>query len=335
VTAEPEPSSSADSHPDVVVDADGVPRPRGGYVSPREAGVATVVRVLVDASRPEQLLLMAVVYATGVALAVARGAGVDPASASLSFLVYLPVAASVHYANEYADRGTDLLADRTRFSGGSGALARTGLDPRVALWAAGATLGVGAAASLPAFAAGHLSGAGLALLVAIAALGWSYSLPPLALAWNGLGEVDNALLGGVLLPSYGVAASGALPPGAPLAFVPFGFVVFVNLLATTWPDRGPDAAVGKRTLATRVEPVTLRRLYLAGVAGAVGSLALAPATVLPPTVRLTVGASLLPLAWGYRAYTRRRSAFPTVAAMVATAVLQLVAWSAVAAGVTA
>jgi 1,4-dihydroxy-2-naphthoate octaprenyltransferase len=332
VTAEPPPS--AESNPEVVAGAEGTPRPRGGYVAPREAGAAAVARALVEMSRPEQLLLMAVVYATGVALAVARGAAFDPAGASLGFLVYLPVAASVHYANEYADRGTDLLTDRTPFSGGSGALARTRLDPRVALWAAVAALGVGGAASLSAYAAGRLSGAALALLAAVAVLGWGYSLPPLALAWHGLGEVDNALLGGVLLPSYGVAVAGALSPDVPLAFVPFGFVVFVNLLATTWPDRGADAAVGKRTLATRFEPRTLRRLYLAGVAGAVASVALAPAAVLPPPVRLAVGASLLPLAWGFRAYTRRRSALPTVATMVATAASQLVAWCAVAAGAT-
>ena len=332
MTAEPPPS--VESNPEVVAGADGTPRPRGGYVAPREAGAAAVARALVEMSRPEQLLLMAVVYATGVALAVARGAAFDPAGASLGFLVYLPVAASVHYANEYADRGTDLLTDRTPFSGGSGALARTRLDPRVALWAAVAALGVGGAASLSAYAAGRLSGAALALLAAVAVLGWGYSLPPLALAWHGLGEVDNALLGGVLLPSYGVAVAGALSPGAPLAFVPFGFVVFVNLLATSWPDRGADAAVGKRTLATRFEPSTLRRFYLAGVAGAVASVALVPAAVLPPPVRLAVGASLLPLAWGFRAYTRRRSALPTVATMVATAASQLVAWSAVAAGAT-
>jgi 1,4-dihydroxy-2-naphthoate octaprenyltransferase len=278
---------------------------------------------------------MAAVYGAGVAFAAARGAGVVPADAAVGFLVYVPLAASVHYANEYADRGTDLLADRTPFSGGSGALPRTGLDPRLALWAAVATLCVGAVASLAAFASGRLAAAALALLVVVVVLGWEYSLPPLALAWNGLGEVDNALLGGIILPAYGVAAAGGVVTEAAWAFLPFGFVVFVNLLATTWPDRRPDAAVGKRTLATRLEPSTLRRLYGLGVAGAAGSLALVHGGLVPATVCLAVGASLLPLAWGARAYTRQRSAFPTVATMAATAVVHLLAWSAVAAGVLA
>ena len=31
--------------------------------------------------------------------------------------------------------------------------------------------------------------------------GWMYSVRPFALAWHGWGEVDNAALGGVLLPT--------------------------------------------------------------------------------------------------------------------------------------
>ncbi|NIS35092.1 MAG: prenyltransferase, partial [Actinobacteria bacterium] len=92
----------------------------------------------------------------------------------------------------------------------------------------------------------------IGVLVVGAVFGWQYSLPPLALAWRGVGEVDNAALGGLVLPAYGFAvAAGTVTVDALLATVPFATVVFLNLLDTTWPDRAADAAVGKRTLATR------------------------------------------------------------------------------------
>jgi 1,4-dihydroxy-2-naphthoate octaprenyltransferase len=161
--------------------------------------------------------------------------------------------------------------------------------------------------------------------------GWQYSLGA-ALAWRGLGELDNAALGGVALPAYGYATLwGTVTAGVVLACVPFFAAVFVNLLATQWPDREADGTVGKDTLATRWPPATLRRLYLLGAAVAVGSpVPLAVAGVVPWPV---AGATLLVaplLAWGAVWYTRRRSPLPTVAAMVGMAVAQLAAWGHVA-----
>jgi hypothetical protein len=63
--------------------------------------------------------------------------------------------------------------------------------------------------------------------------GWMYSLKPLALGWRGLGELDNAVLGGLLLPFYGyVVQAGTVDVGVILALLPFGASAFVNLLAT-------------------------------------------------------------------------------------------------------
>ncbi len=36
-------------------------------------------------------------------------------------------------------------------------------------------------------------------------LGWMYSLPPLALAWKGWRELDNAVMAGIALPLFGFA----------------------------------------------------------------------------------------------------------------------------------
>ena len=103
----------------------------------------TVLVALWRMSRPAQLALIALVYALGVAMALGRGATAEAGAVALGLAALLPVAASVHYANEYADVETDALADRTPFSGGSGALPASGVDRRVVLQAAIGTLALG------------------------------------------------------------------------------------------------------------------------------------------------------------------------------------------------
>ncbi|TKX61157.1 prenyltransferase [Halorubrum sp. ASP1] len=295
-------------------------------------------------SRPSQLGLIALVYALGVAMAYGRGHGATagPVRVGFGLAALLPVAASVHYANEYADVETDALTDRTRFSGGSGALVETDLPRAVALRAgiaAGglglAAVGLGVAAAAVGLADGPLLTPPAAVLLAgILVVGWQYSVGPLRLAWNGLGAATNALLGGAALPLYGFAvAAGAVTAEAALATLPFAVVVFVNLLETTWPDRRADAAVGKRTLAARWSAARLRAAYaLGGAAAALAAAALA-GRVLPP---LVTGATLLPLvglAPGYRRFTRRDEPLPAVATMVALAAATTAAWALGALGV--
>jgi 1,4-dihydroxy-2-naphthoate octaprenyltransferase len=299
-------------------------------VASRTVDRPTLLRALVAMSRPDQLLLMVLVYAMGVLAAVAAGAPLDGSRLVLGFLAFLPVAASVHFANEYADHETDRLTTPTPFSGGSGALQRTGLPRRLALRAAAGALLVGVVGAVALWLGGVLDGVALALLAVVAVLGWQYSVPPLSLAWRGWGELDNALLGGVLLPVYGAAVAGEATLAVALAFLPFGCVVFVNLLATTWPDREADAAVGKATLATRLSPRRLRALYVAGV---VATGALLAGFHGGPVPALVCWASLLavpPLVWGAATYTRRRSPLPTVVAMVTLAAAQAGAWATVA-----
>jgi 1,4-dihydroxy-2-naphthoate octaprenyltransferase len=282
-------------------------------------------------SRPSQLLLVSVVFALGAVVAVGTGASPSRSAVVVGLAALLPTAASVHYANEYADRETDRLTTRagtrTPFSGGSGALAATGLPPRLARDAALVTGLLGAVVTAGLLGRGLLPVPAAVLLLAIALLGWAYSLPPVALSRRGLGEVDNALLGGLLLPVYGAATLGPPTPVVWYAVEPFALLVFANLLATQWPDRRADARTGKYTLPTRLSPRRLRQLHLLSVAGAFALLPVLWGRVLPPVV---VWASLLALpfaVWGVATFTRDEQPFPTVAAMVVMAVVQLVAWT--------
>jgi 1,4-dihydroxy-2-naphthoate octaprenyltransferase len=276
-------------------------------------------------SRPDQLLLISLVYAMGSAIALARGAAFDPTVAGTGLLALLLVSASVHYANEYADYFADYLAVRTPFSGGSGALQRTGLPRSVARRGAIVAFFLGTGVALVGLGRGYPPEA-LAVLAGIAVLGWAYSVGP-ALAWRGLGELDNALLGGIALPAYGVAVqAGTVAAGVVLACFPFFVLVFLNLLATTWADREADGAVGKRTLATRWSAGRLRTVYFFGVGVWVASLLALRGSVLPDAVVLASLPAAPFLAWGVAWYTRERSPFPSVAAMVLAAIGGTAAW---------
>ena len=284
-------------------------------------------------SRPSQLALIAVVYALGSLIAVGRGAHPDLQAAVAGLLVLIPVAASVHYANEYADYETDALTTRTPFSGGSGALQETGLHRRLALQVAIISLGTGGVATVVCLLHG-ITLPPVLVLGGIAALGWQYSLPPLSLAWRGFGELTNAVLGGLALPLYGFAVQAnrlALDPL--LACLPFTVLVFVNLLETHWPDRQADAAVGKSTLATRWSRSALRLAYLLGGVAYLTTLGILAGRALPVSIALASLVVVPLLAWGFARYTRRELPLPAVLAMVLLAVVQVLAWG-VAAGLT-
>ena len=285
------------------------------------------------ASRPSQLALIGLLYALGVGMAAT-----GPPVATTAFaprltrsvlvggVVLVAAAVTVHYANEYADADTDALADRTPFSGGSGALAETGLP---ASFLRRATLGAGGVTVtlLAMGAAGSLAPTAVALAATILAAGVAYSVPPVALIRRGLGEPVNMALGGVLLPVYGVAVVAPPTPGAVAVVVPFTLVVGCNLLAVHWPDRVADEQVGKRTLAVRWESTRLRRAYAAlAVSAALSTVALWRSGLLPPVVAAAHLAPVPLLLWGWTTLTRRRSPFPAVAAMVVLAVALTAGW---------
>jgi 1,4-dihydroxy-2-naphthoate octaprenyltransferase len=292
-----------------------------------KGGNFLLTRVLFSMSRPTHLLLIAFVYLFGTVIALADGASLEVSTFWIGLFVLIPLSASVHYANEYADFETDSLTNRTLFSGGSGALPKSGLPRIIALRAAWGAVSVGSLIALLAIVRGSLSALSLGILLIGTLFGWMYSLKPLALGWRGLGELDNAVLGGVLLPLYGyVVQAGRFEAWVIVALLPFGGAVFINLLATTWPDRAADLQVGKRTLATRMPTGYLRVLYWSFALAIVISVILLLHRVLP--VEVVFGSLLISpvLLWGGLRYTRQHSPFPTATAMVLLLAAQFVGW---------
>jgi 1,4-dihydroxy-2-naphthoate octaprenyltransferase len=287
--------------------------------------------------------LILVVYGLGVGMAttgtpLVTGSGVATTPADVraagflsrlaaGALALVPVAVTVHYANEYADVETDALTTRTPFSGGSGALVLTDCEPAVLRRATGLSFALAVVAIAAAGLTATLALDAVAYLLTILGAGLAYSLPPTALIRRGVGELVNALLGGLVLPLYGVAVVGTPTVRAHLAVGPFVLVVGCSLLATHWPDRTADATVGKRTLVVRWGPRRIRRLYalLAGIAAA-WTLWLWHGETIPRPVALAHLLAGPLLVRGHTVLTRQRSPLPSVLAMVVLAVASLSAW---------
>ena len=83
--------------------------------------IALLAYVLIKMPRPAQILAIILVYLFGSIVAWAHGVGIALPTFTFGLVVVLPVSASIHYANEYADYETDSLTRRTPFSGDSGA----------------------------------------------------------------------------------------------------------------------------------------------------------------------------------------------------------------------
>jgi len=297
--------------------------------------VAGRLWAFVKLGRPQFLVGGFVLYGLGAALGAAGGAGVDWGRYAWGQLAVTLTQLMTHYANDYFDLEADLAnATPTRWSGGSRILPGGALPPRVALAAA---LVLGAAALVVALALrARAAGAPLATPIALAmiALAWSYSAPPLKLHSRGLGELTTAVVVTLLTPLLGYhLQAGVLRPVLLWAVLPLCGLQFAMLLAIELPDAEGDAAGGKRTLVVRHGAAFGARLYAAVVAG---SFLWLPFAVWAGVPRSVAGAAALlsPVAaWqatrmargAFREPRRWESlAFWSVALLIATASAELV-----------
>ncbi len=285
------------------------------------------LRVAFESARPSQLVLIVGVYLLGVTIASRYGAPVETGVFVAGLLPLLFVSMSIHYTNEYADYETDALTDRTPFSGGSGALVETGVDRSFVATCAVVSGTIGVVSAIVLLAIGTLSWEAAVILGVATIAGWQYSVGPLRLAWRGMGEVTNAVLGGLALPMYGAAVVGGPVTIVAIASLPFALLVLLNLFATQWPDRAADGQVGKRTLAVRLLPRTLRRVYLSTALLAAFTLVVLSLTILPLVVLVAAIPAVPLVVWGAAGFTERHVPLPTVSAMVVFAMSYFGVWA--------
>ena len=237
--------------------------------------------------------------------------------ALLALVVALALQVGVNFANDYSDgvRGVDLQRK------GPLRLTASGLVPAAAVKrAAFVAFGVAAAAGLVLAIAVDLR----LILVGLAAIAAAalYSGGPRPYASAGLGEVSVLVFFGF------VATCGSayvqlerVPWLAVGGAVAVGLLACAILLVNNLRDVESDAVAGKRTLAVRMGAAATRGLYSGSVAGGlVVPVALAPVA---PGALLALAAAPLAVA-PLRTVATRRDPPSLVAALVATARLQLV-----------
>ncbi len=278
---------------------------------------------VVRMTRPLTLVATFSSWFLGVAISYGMGYAFNPVAFTLAFAVMILVSSSIHLINEYADYETDALTQRTYYNGGSGVLP-SGLVPRSwALYSAILTALAGFMLQYFAIIRGMQPFSTLPIALIGTVGGWIYSVPP-KLAWRGLGELWNTVLGAWLLPYWGfVQMSGVNDTSILLLVLPVTFFAFNNLLAVTWPDRVADAQVGKMTLATRVSPGTLRALH--GVC-TVSSIIILLSIELPVIVTLASLLAFPLMALGYNSYTRKEVTVETIWGLYLLIVAQTLAW---------
>lgn len=201
-------------------------------------------------------------YLLGVTVAERERGNLDMQRLFAGLAIQLLVQLSVSYTNDYWDMPTDRInMRRTLLTGGSGELTTGLLSPWIALAAAAICQGT---ALLLAVWMGLSATSWLLLIIALSAAVF-YTMPPLKLAWRGLGELTTALVGALIVPAWAYSVqTGRVSGDLLLLTVPLVLFVMTLFIAIAAPDVEADRQVGKRTLIVRVGEEGIAALY-AGV----------------------------------------------------------------------
>ncbi|GAA4868734.1 prenyltransferase [Saccharopolyspora cebuensis] len=219
------------------------------------------LRAFIRLGRPKFLFQSMLVVALGGTIAVHSGHQAQLGGYLLTLAFAWCTHLMTHYCNEYFDLEADRAnAVPTSWTGGSRVLVDGALRPVVSLGAAFALLFAGMLllALLPDTTTRLIA-------VAITALAWFYTAPPLRLNYRGLGEISCALVlygFGPLLACLVHAGTIGATGIAGIAVV-CGFQ-FLRMAVMNLSDIEGDAATGKRTLAVLLGAAGLRALYAGG-----------------------------------------------------------------------
>ena len=279
-------------------------------------------------ARPRTLPASVSPVLVGTAAAAADEATIVAWRAVAAMVVALALQVGTNYANDYSDgrRGTD--AQRV----GPQRLTASGLvAPAKVLTAAGISFGVAAVAGLSLAVAVDLR----LLLVGAAciAAGALYTGGPKPYGYSGFGEIAVLVFFGF------VATAGSayiqlerLTGLAVLASVPVGLLACALLVVNNLRDIDTDAATGKITLAVRLGAARTRTLYQACVVVALAAVLALGLVRAPALIALAaVPAAAKPV----RLVATRRDPPGLIAALVATARLQLLTCALLAVGLWA
>ncbi len=217
---------------------------------------------LIKMGRPFVLVAGLIAYFVGLSMAYYELGTVDITKAIVGLIVLMTGTLMGHYADEYADVDTDSLTRRTLYSGGSGVLPSGIIPVNWAIYSAIFFFLITLIISFLSIYYDILPS--IVIWIVLPALfgGWIYSMPPFSLERKGLGELDNAILGGFFMTLIGYTAqTGMITINSILSLIPIFLAVLVNLLGVHWSDRIADESVGKLTLVVKLGSKTRFLFY--------------------------------------------------------------------------
>lgn len=186
----------------------------------------------------------------GQALAVAQGTSLSWSALLLCQGCGLTMQLFIVFANDVADRETDLLnTTATPFSGGSRVLVTGALAPEEL---ARAALACAVLCLLLGLTLRGFSGTWAPLLLILTGLGllWAYSFRPARLSYRGGGELLQMLGVGAVLPLIGYSAQSSGLSGMDWTLLgPLLPLSLACAMSTALPDAPSDARSAKRTTA--------------------------------------------------------------------------------------
>lgn len=226
--------------------------------------------VWLRATRPAFVVVTLIAVLLGTAAAAAGAPGVRVFEALLAAVLAALLHAGANVLNDYHDARSGADAgnhDRiSPYTGGSRMIqdGLLGVRQTAVLGAVLLAAAVPGGLWLAAAAGPGLFAIGAAGIL----LGWAYSAPPFALMSRGLGEVTVAACFALVVLGAACVQTGRMEAAALLAAPSYALLVANLLLVNALPDRRPDAAAGKRTLAVRLGPTRAARVYAVVAAAA-------------------------------------------------------------------
>lgn len=204
------------------------------------------------------MLASLIAVASGLSIAFWKHGVFNFTYAALTFAGVICLHASVDLLNDYWDykRGTDIIAKRTKFSGGTGVLPDNLLKPRMVYAAAVIFLILGV------FTGTYfviVRGIAIAIILGFAIVSiWFYST---SIVNSGLGELFVAIKGTLIVLGSFYVQTEVIDPSAIYVGAIIGILSASVLFANSFPDYDADRYTGRRTLLNMIGKQKGSRLF--------------------------------------------------------------------------
>lgn len=211
--------------------------------------MTTRVVAILRLSRAHFLIPGIMLYVFGAFFAQAMDAGLDLVRGLFGYAIFGLAHLSVSFSNDYFDREGDRFGKRTPLSGGSGVLQEYPELQSLALWI-GVVLTAFSLALGMMFTLIYSFPPSFMLFVVVGNfMAWSYTAPPMRLAYRGWGEISTALAAGFLMPGMGYfVAMGTIDIWFVLISIPLICYGFYFIFTVEMPDVESDRRAGKVNL---------------------------------------------------------------------------------------